>query len=116
MKKLILLLSLLLCFVSCKNAQEEYFENGNLFKRYTLNEKKEFDGSYEEYFENGNLKEQHFYKDGIKVDSSTYFYENNPIIRQVDLYLSNDTIIQKNFYPNGNIESNGKTSSAKSSI
>lgn len=107
MKNTVLFL-LILCFISCNNVEKEFYENGNLFKKYSLNGKNEFEGLYEEYFENGNLKEKHFYKNGIKIDSSIYFYENNKIIKKVDLYLSKDTIIQKNFYKNGNIESVGK--------
>lgn len=79
--KLILLLLYVTCLLlfSCKKEISKYYPNGELYKKYTVDDNGKICGNYFEYYKNGKLKIKHIYSKGILIDSSIYKYPNGDI-------------------------------------
>jgi hypothetical protein len=99
--------------LSCdSDEKKEYYDGGELKKRYTKVGEK-IEGLYLEYYRNGNIKSRHKYLNNRKIDSSVYYYYES-INDKIDFirYWSNDsTIKEKKFDTLGNIISSGRLDS-----
>ncbi len=80
MKKIIQIL-ILLIFLSCENKNEyrEYYPNGNLKLKVSLNKHQVKNGVYKEYFEDGAIKEKGKYLNGNIVDTVYRYYKNGKL-------------------------------------
>ena len=81
MKNAINLLFLLVFVFSCKNKDynKEYYPNGNIKLKVSINENGDKHGVYEEYFVTGELKTRMNYYDGKVLDTIISYFKNGRI-------------------------------------
>lgn len=100
---------LLLTFLlsSCIDIKKEYYENGVLYREYSM-DKGVLEGVYKEYYENGDMKLIHHYRNGRKIDSSVLFYPNsNNIIKVRKNWEKEGDYYLREYYSNGIIKFEG---------
>ena len=78
MRKQIFGFIIIIFLYSCKNEKVEYYSDGNIKKKYFIQNNK-LDGEYEEYYKNGKVKLKHIYLNGELKDSSIHYDENGKI-------------------------------------
>lgn len=111
-KNYLILLSLLLSLIACKNEQKKhlpqkqfiYYENGKVRRAFeTVNGIRQ--GKMTDFFPSGNIKAERFVKDDIQVGKTTIYFENGKV-KEVQYYDDNglrtngDTL----WYENGQFE------------
>eukprot|EP00388_Colpodella_angusta_P009195 GDKJ01024615.1.p1 GENE.GDKJ01024615.1~~GDKJ01024615.1.p1 ORF type:complete len:278 (-),score=4.10 GDKJ01024615.1:181-1014(-) len=88
---------LCIALVSCNGRKTEYYSDGSVLKKYTVNDNDKMDGIYEEFFKNGKLKVKHIYNNGKLKDSSVYYDKNSGKIMQIDFHQKEDNSYIKIF-------------------
>lgn len=83
---------------------EEYYEGGNLKKRYEMNDDM-LDGTYTGYYFNGKKYEEGTYVKDMKQGIWRKYYSNG-VVSDESYYLNDEVVgIEKSFYRNGNLRS-----------
>ena len=98
MKLKVVFLGIVMFFVatSCNN-KKEYYDNGNISKKYELINGK-IDGVYKEYYLNENLKKVSYYSNGVLKDSLVNYYDNEQNSISSIEYFVDTYQIKKVFY------------------
>lgn len=115
MSKYILVLLLCVALVSCNGKKIEYYSDGSILKKYTVNDNNQMNGIYEEFFKNGKLKVKHIYNNGKLKDSSVYYDKNSGKIIQVDFHQKENNSYVRIFtdYKTGKISHEGNFNKQK---
>ncbi|PIV51543.1 MAG: hypothetical protein COZ75_07260 [Flavobacteriaceae bacterium CG_4_8_14_3_um_filter_34_10] len=82
-KKLIFVFLISALLVSCFQENRlitEYYETGELYRKFSVNKLKELDGEYYEYYKNGKVKIFTIMADGHFLDSLSYFNRNGILV------------------------------------
>lgn len=82
-KKIILIFSLSAMLVSCfqdNKVIREYYETGELYRKFRVNEQKQLDGEYHEYYKNGNIKIFTVMGNGHFLDSLSYYNRKGTLV------------------------------------
>ena len=91
--------------IICENGLNKiYYANGtNTIKQRFLKKDGKFDGLFEEWYENGNIYRKYTYQNGCQVGKSYTYDEDGDLIRESEL-KNNEYINEiKEFYKNGNL-------------
>jgi len=99
----IVFICLLLLIVSCNKTHKEYYENGKLFFKVSLNKNGEYSGIGKYYNEDGKLISEFTYKEGIKEGPAKLYFQNGSVEQIWNYKNGKSHGINKKFDLNGNI-------------
>jgi len=82
-KRLIFVFTISVLLVSCFEDNKfitEYYETGELYRKFSVNKQKELDGEYREYYKNGKVKIFTVMANGHFLDSLSYYNRNGILV------------------------------------
>lgn len=75
---------------------KRYYPNGQLYERYTLNDKQQFDGTFEWWHKNGQKKLKCNFTDG-KLNGVQERWHENGDIREKQYYIDDQEVSQEEY-------------------